>query len=60
MSDDTSKRGAADRTRINVHEDHEVRYWTKTLGVSEETLKAVVSKVGVMALDVRRELGKSE
>lgn len=60
MSDDTSKRGPADRTRINVHEDHEVRYWTKALGVSEETLKATVKKVGVMALDVRRELGKSE
>ena len=60
MTDDTSKRGTADRTRINVHEEHEVRYWTKTLKVSEDTLKDAVQKVGVMALDVRRELGKSD
>jgi hypothetical protein len=60
MSDDTNKRGAADRTRINIHEEHEVRYWTRILNVSRETLEAAVHKVGVMALDVRRELGKSE
>ena len=29
MSDDLSKRGAQDRSRINTSEDYEVRYWSK-------------------------------
>jgi Protein of unknown function (DUF3606) len=32
MADDLKNRGAPDRGRVNVHEDHEVRYWTKMLG----------------------------
>ena len=27
MSDDTSKKGTQDRTRINTSEDYEGRYW---------------------------------
>lgn len=56
MSDDKSKRGPADAKRINVHEDHELRYWTEAFGISVETLKAAVKRVGVMAEDVRAEL----
>ena len=44
--------------RINVHEDYELRYWTKELGVTPEKLKQTVEKVGVMATDVRKALGK--
>jgi hypothetical protein len=58
MADDPKDRGPADRSRINIHEAHEVRYGTKTLGVSEEQLKAAVAKAGVMADAVRRQLGK--
>ena len=58
MTDHLQNRGAADRSRINVHEAHEVRYWTKALDVTEEQLKAAVAQVGVMAADVRRQLGK--
>jgi hypothetical protein len=58
MADDLQNRGAADRSRINVHEAHEVRYWTKALGVTEEQLKAAVAKAGVMTEAVRRHLGK--
>ncbi|HEU4579632.1 MAG TPA: DUF3606 domain-containing protein [Polyangiaceae bacterium] len=58
MADDPTKRGAADRSRINVHEAHELRYWTKELGVTEQELKAAVARAGVMADAVRRELGK--
>jgi hypothetical protein len=47
-----------DRDRINVHEDYEVRYWTKELGVTPEKLKQTVEKVGVMATHVRKALGK--
>jgi hypothetical protein len=56
MSDDKSKKGPADRDRINVHEDYEVEYWTKKFGCTAEQLKAAVKKVGVMAKDVETEL----
>ncbi|MDB6135350.1 MAG: hypothetical protein JWM59_3593, partial [Verrucomicrobiales bacterium] len=36
MSDNPKDRGPQDRSRINVNEDYEVRYWTKELGVSGE------------------------
>jgi hypothetical protein len=58
MPDDKSKQGAADRSRINVNESHEVNYWTKELGVTKEKLEAAVKKVGVMVADVRKHLAK--
>lgn len=58
MPDDTTNRGAADRARINVHEDHEVAYWTKALGVSADELRKLVEKVGPMAEEVRKQLAK--
>ena len=58
MPDDTTNRGAADRARINVHESHEVAYWTKALGVSAEELRKAVEAVGPMADAVRKHLGK--
>ncbi|TRX73717.1 DUF3606 domain-containing protein [Pseudomonas mangiferae] len=54
--DDLKNRGSADRSRINVHERHEVDYWTKALGVSEDQLKAAVEAVGVSADKVRAHL----
>jgi Protein of unknown function (DUF3606) len=39
-------------------EAHEVRYWTKELGVSKERLASVVARVGNSAEAARRELGK--
>ncbi len=59
MADDRSIRGGADRTRINMHEDYEVRYWTEKWNVSREQLAAAVREVGVMASDVARKVGKS-
>lgn len=58
MADDLTNRGPGDRTRINVHEAHELAYWTKTLGVSADELRAAVKAVGVMVEDVRKHLGK--
>lgn len=58
MADDLADRGPRDRERINVHEEHEVRYWTKELGCSEIKLKKAVDAVGVMAKDVRTWLAK--
>lgn len=58
MSDDLNNRSGQDRLRINVHEEHEVRYWMQELGVSHEQLQQAVKSVGVMAADVRKHLGK--
>jgi hypothetical protein len=59
MADDLSKRGQADRLRINVNEKHELDYWTKELGISEARLRQLVHNHGVMAADIRAALGKS-
>jgi hypothetical protein len=56
MSDDTQDRGPRDRSRIDVDQDYELRYWTRELGVDEETLKAAVRRVGPMVNDVRSAL----
>ena len=58
MADDPNKRGPQDRTRINVNEPHEVRYWTETLGVTEAQLRSAVAAAGVEVKDVRVYLGK--
>jgi hypothetical protein len=54
--DDLKKKGSQDRSKINIHEDHEVKYWTKELGVSKERLLKAVEKVGNSAAAVRKEL----
>ena len=59
MADDLKNRGAQDRARVNVNEDHEVRYWTQKWGVSKEQLAAAVKKVGVSVDAVARELAKT-
>ncbi len=56
MTDDTSNRGPQDRTRINVHEDYEVRYWTQVMGCTPDELREAVHAVGVSADAVRRYL----
>jgi hypothetical protein len=58
MADDRTSPGPRDRERVNVNEDYEVEYWTRKWGVSAAQLHAAVKKVGVMAKDVERELGK--
>ena len=39
MPDDPSKRGPADRSRINIHESYEVRYWCGAFGCTEQQLQ---------------------
>lgn len=60
MADDRTQRGPADAARINIHEEHELRYWVKTLNVPEAELREAIAKVGVMAKDVRAHLGLPE
>jgi len=54
--DHKARRGSADRSKINMHQDYEVRYWTKHLGISREQLQKVVDRVGNSAAAVRKEL----
>jgi len=56
MSDDTTKKGIQDRTRINTSEDYEVRYWSEKFGVSRDRLKAAVEKVSNSLSAVEKEL----
>jgi hypothetical protein len=54
--DDLKKKGQQDRSKINMQEAHEVRYWTQELGVTKEQLQKLVDKVGNSAAAVRKEL----
>lgn len=56
MSDDKNKTCGEDRKRVSLQEDYEVRDWSQKFGVSEDRLRAAVSKVGDIAEDVEREL----
>ena len=59
MADNTDDRGPRDRTRINVNQPHELQYWSRKLGVTEQELRSAVEKAGPMADDVQRHLGKA-
>jgi hypothetical protein len=54
--DNLQNRGQPDRSKINMHEAHEVQYWTKHLNVSKEELQRAVDKVGNSAAAVRKQL----
>lgn len=54
--DDLKNKGQQDRSKINMHEEHEVRYWTKHLNVTKEELQWAVDKVGSSAAAVRKQL----
>ena len=60
MADNSKKTGAPDRSKIAMDQDHEVRYWTKHLGVSREDLQRAVDKIGNSAAAVRKQLGKED
>ncbi|HUH92183.1 MAG TPA: DUF3606 domain-containing protein [Casimicrobiaceae bacterium] len=57
MSDDTTNRGAQDRSRINLSQDYERHDWAKRLGVSEDELREAVRAVGDSADKVKDYLG---
>lgn len=56
MSDDKTQAHGQDRDRINVHEDYELRDWSKSLGVTPERLKEAVQAVGDRTEKVREYL----
>jgi hypothetical protein len=58
MADDLSNRGPQDRSRVNVNEEWERRWWCKEFGCTEQQLRDAVRAVGVSADKVRQYLRK--
>ncbi|GAB3414626.1 DUF3606 domain-containing protein [Massilia agilis] len=56
MADDLNQRGQQDRSRINMNEPWEVKYWTRELGVSQEELARAVAQAGNSVTAVREQL----
>ena len=48
MSDNLQNHSPAERMKINVSEDSEVRWWCKEFRCTESELKAAVDTVGAM------------
>jgi hypothetical protein len=55
--DGLTKKETPDRSKINMHQPHEVHYWTKHLNVSKEELQKAIDKVGNSAAAVRKQTG---
>ena len=53
MSDNKSKTGKADDSRINVNEAYELQYWAEKFNVSTAKLKQAVNEVGPMVANVQ-------
>jgi hypothetical protein len=58
MSDDRNQVGAADRSRVNVNQEHELRYWTARFGCTADQLREVVARVGQSVSAVEAELSR--
>ena len=46
MSDDKTKRGPQDRSKINVHEKYELDYWSEKVRVTPGELRDAVKRIG--------------
>lgn len=57
MVDDLKNRGPQDRSRVNVNEEWERKYWCREFNCTEQ-LRDAVKAVGVMADNVRAHLRK--
>ena len=55
--DGLTKREQPDRSKINMHQRRELKYWRHALKVSQEDLQTAIDKVGNSAAAVRKELG---
>jgi Protein of unknown function (DUF3606) len=41
-----TKRASPDRSKIDVEDENQVKYWTKALGISKDDLLEAIDKVG--------------
>jgi hypothetical protein len=53
MADDLKQTAKPDDAKINVDQEHEVKYWSNRFGVSREELTRAINQVGPMARRVR-------
>lgn len=58
MRDEKIKKRPLDAFKINVLEDHELRYWSKTLNVTPDELIEAINIVGPQASRVRQYLNR--
>jgi Protein of unknown function (DUF3606) len=58
MPDDLKQTGRPDDARINVDQDHELRYWAEKLGVPFDELRRAVQDAGPMVKDVVQHLNR--
>ena len=58
MIDQRTSRAGKDRTRIDIGDDHDLRYWSRRFDVSRNEIRRAVETVGALAEDVARHLGK--
>lgn len=56
MADDLKETRKRDDARINIEQDHELRYWSEKFGVSPEELQSAVAKAGPLLRNVREHL----
>jgi len=53
MPDDLNRRAPEDPTRINIHQEYEITYWTRELGCTRYELINAVAAVGPYVAKVR-------
>ena len=56
--DDLHIKRPEDPTKVNIHEDWELDYWSRELHIPKDELIEIVKKVGVYVSDVKEELKK--
>jgi len=49
MANDLHEKEAPDLRRVNIHEEHELKYWAKEFAVSKERIIEAVYTVGTSA-----------
>ena len=54
--DSLTRRVQPDRSKINMVDAYEVKYWTHELGVTRQQLQIAIEKVGNSAAAVRKQL----
>ncbi|MDA8442850.1 MAG: DUF3606 domain-containing protein [Peptococcaceae bacterium] len=58
MPEDLPKKRPDDTSKVNIHDQFEVRWWCHELGCTESELKSAVYAVGTSADEVRKHLNK--
>lgn len=58
IMDNLQIKGPLDRSKINLHQEHEVKYWCEKFGCTVAKLQEAVHAVGVSTARVKEYLGK--